>query len=46
MPKEEPGLVGFQRVHNAALRVIDGRLYIIAQTWNPGDFAILEQVVD
>lgn len=43
-PKEELGLEGFQHVHNAVLRRIDGRFYIIMQAWNPGDFAVLEQV--
>ena len=44
MAKEELGLANFQHVHNAALREINGKLYVIAQAWNPGDFAILEQV--
>jgi hypothetical protein len=45
MPKEELGLQNFVHVHNAALRRINHKFYIIAQAWNPGDFAILEQVV-
>jgi hypothetical protein len=45
-PKEDLGLVNFKHVHNAVLRQVAGRLYIIAQAWNPGDFAVLEQVVD
>ena len=44
MIKEELGLEGFQHIHNAVLRKIGERYYIIVQTWNPGDFAILEQV--
>lgn len=44
MPKEELGLANFQHIHNAAMREINGKLYVIAQAWNPGDFAILEQV--
>ena len=44
MPKEELGLERFQHIHNAVLRMLDGKLYILAQAWNPGDFAILEQV--
>ncbi len=44
MPKEELGLQNFVHIHNAALRRIADKLYIIAQAWNPGDFAILEQV--
>lgn len=44
MPKEELGLKNFQHIHNAVLREFGGKLYVIAQAWNPGDFAILEQV--
>jgi len=44
-PKDDLGLVNFKHVHNAVLREAGGRLYIIAQSWNPGDFAVLEQVV-
>ncbi|HLW79880.1 MAG TPA: hypothetical protein VKU44_09815 [Terriglobia bacterium] len=46
MPKEDLGLANFKHNHNAVLREIGGRLYIIVQAWNPGDFAILEQVAD
>lgn len=46
MPKEELGLKNFQHVHNAVLVEREGKLFIIAQAWNPGDFAILEQVTD
>ena len=41
--KEDLGLPNFAHVHNAAIRKIGGKLYIIALAWNPGDFAILEQ---
>jgi hypothetical protein len=44
-PKDDLGLVNFKHVHNAVLRQAGGKLYIIAQAWNPGDFAVLEQVV-
>lgn len=44
MPKEELGLANFQHIHNAILREVNGKLYVIAQAWNPGDFAILEHV--
>jgi hypothetical protein len=44
-PKDELGLVNFKHVHNAVLRQWNGRLYVIAQAWNPGDFAVLEQVL-
>jgi len=45
MPKEDLGLANFQHVHNAAMRIVGGKIYILAQAWNPGDFAILEQVL-
>ncbi len=44
MAKEDLGLKNFQHIHNAVLRQVGNRFYIIAQAWNPGDFAILEQV--
>lgn len=46
MPKEELGLANFQHIHNAVMRRVNGKLYLIVQAWNPGDFAILEQVAD
>jgi len=46
MPKEDLGLANFQHIHNAVLVERKGKLFIIAQAWNPGDFAILEQVTD
>ena len=46
MPKEELGLENFQHIHNAVLRQIGSKFYIIVQAWNPGDFAILEQVTE
>ncbi len=45
MIKEDLGLEHFTHVHNATIREIGGKLYVIAQAWNPGDFAILEQVM-
>jgi hypothetical protein len=44
LPKEELGLTNFMHIHNAVLRQIGKKYYLIAQAWNPGDFAILEQV--
>ncbi|MBM3734313.1 MAG: hypothetical protein FJW39_00880 [Acidobacteria bacterium] len=44
MPKEELGLANFQHIHNTIIRELNGKLYLIVQAWNPGDFAILEQV--
>jgi hypothetical protein len=46
LPKEELGLATFQHIHNAVLRKVNGKLYVIAQSWNPGDFAIFEQVIE
>ena len=45
LPKEELGLTNFMHIHNAVLRRIGKKYYLIAQAWNPGDFAILEQVL-
>ncbi|MBM3797869.1 MAG: hypothetical protein FJW31_28345 [Acidobacteria bacterium] len=44
MVKEDLGLPNFLHIHNAVLRELNGKIYIIAQAWNPGDFAVLEQV--
>ena len=46
MIKEDLGLPNFKHVHNAVLREYNNKLYVIAQAWNPGDFAILEQVTN
>jgi len=46
MPKEDLGLTNFTHVHNAVLHKVGNKYYIIAQAWNPGDFAILEQVTE
>jgi hypothetical protein len=45
MIKEDLGLPNFLHIHNAVMKSLNGKLYIIAQAWNPGDFAILEQVM-
>ena len=45
LPKAELGLENFQHVHNAVLHRANGKLYVIAQAWNPGDFAIFERVM-
>ena len=45
LPKEELGLTSFMHIHNAVLRQIGKKYYVIAQAWNPGDFVILEQVL-
>jgi hypothetical protein len=46
MPKEDLGLQNFKHNHNAVLQRIGNKYYIIVQAWNPGDFAILEQVAE
>ncbi len=46
MPKDELGLTNFKHIHNAVFREYGNKLYIIAQAYQPGDFAILEQVTD
>ncbi len=46
IPKEALGLENFKHVHNAVLRKVGNKFYIILQAWNPGDFAILEQVTE
>ena len=46
MPKEDLGLQNFQHNHHAVLTKVGSRYYLIVQSWNPGDFAILEQVLD
>ena len=43
MIKEDLGLPNFTHIHNAAIRKIGTKFYILALAWNPGDFAILEQ---
>ncbi len=45
-PREDFGLDKFTHVHNATLRLVGGKLYIIAQAWNPGDFAVFEQMTE
>lgn len=46
MCKADLGLENFQHIHNAVLRKLNGKLYMIVQAWNPGDFAILEQITN
>lgn len=44
MPKEDLGLTEFKHVHNAVCVMLRHKMYVIAQAWNPGDFAIMEQM--
>ena len=50
--QEDLGLEGWTHVHNAAIRLLTHpenlgipRVVIIASGWNPGRFAVLEQVI-
>lgn len=43
-PQADLGLKNFQHNHKAVLHKKGEKLCIIVQAWNPGDFAILEQV--
>lgn len=43
-PKSDLGLANFAHNHKAVLHRREDKLCIIVQAWNPGDFAILEQV--
>jgi hypothetical protein len=42
-PQADLGLKNFKHNHKAVIRKVGGKLCIIVQAWNPGDFAILEQ---
>lgn len=42
--KDDLGLENFIHVHNAVMIERNGKLYVLALAWNPGDFVILEQV--
>jgi len=44
MIKDDLALPNFTHIHNSAIRKIGNKYYIMALAWNPGDFAILEQV--
>jgi hypothetical protein len=46
IPRKDLGLENFTHVHNAIGVTLNRKLYVIAQAWYPGDFAILEQVED
>ncbi len=44
MIQDDLGLKRFKHIHNAVMVSHNDTFYVIAQAWNPGDFAILEQV--
>jgi len=46
MPRSELNRPRFRHTHSAVLRRIGDRLYILALAWNPGDYAVFEQVLE
>ncbi|HEX5482062.1 MAG TPA: hypothetical protein VFZ08_05495 [Terriglobia bacterium] len=45
-PQADLGLANFKHNHKAVLHRAGDSLCIVVQAWNPGDFAILEQVME
>ena len=43
-PKEDFGIELAQHLHNVALHIHDGQLYLICQAWNPGHYFVLQKV--
>ena len=43
-PKDELGIELAQHLHNVALHVHDGQLYLVCQAWNPGHYFVLQKV--
>ena len=43
-PKEDLGIELAQHLHNVALHIHDGQLYLVCQAWNPGHYFVLEKV--
>ncbi len=41
-PKEELGIDPAQHLHNVVWHVINGQLYLVCQSWNPGYYFVLE----
>ena len=42
-PKEDFGIELAQHLHNVALHIHDGQLYLVCQAWNPGHYFVLQQ---
>ena len=43
-PKEDFGIELAQHLHNVALHIQDGQLYLACQAWNPGHYFVLQKV--
>ena len=43
-PKEDFGIELAQHLHNVALHLHDGQLYLVCQAWNPGHYFVLQKV--
>ena len=43
-PKEELGVDLAQHLHNVALHLHNGQLYLVCQAWNPGHYFVLQKV--
>jgi len=43
-PKEDFGIEPAQHLHNVALHIHDGQLYLVCQAWNPGLYFVLQKV--
>ena len=43
-PKEELGVDLAQHLHNVALHIHDGQVYLVCQAWNPGHYFVLQRV--
>jgi hypothetical protein len=43
-PKEALGIEAAQHLHNVVWHTLNGQLYLVCQSWNPGLYFVLEQV--
>ena len=43
-PKEDLGIELAQHLHNVALHIHEGQLYLVCQAWNPGHYFVLQKV--
>ena len=42
-PKEDFGIEPAQHLHNVALHIHDGQVYLVCQAWNPGHYFVLQK---